>query len=77
MIRAITAREQSDQSNSEKNSELIKSIFEQIEAACKNGLYDIRIKETLDKYTTDYLKQLGYIVSKGYYVDSIKTLISW
>ena len=77
MIRAVTARQQSDQNNSDKNSELIKSIFEQIEAACKNGLYDIRIKETLDTYTKDYLKQMGYVVTQGYYVDSIKTVISW
>ena len=77
MIRAVTAREQSDRSNSEKNSELIESIFEKIQAATKNGLYEIKIKEKLDKYTTDYLKQMGYIVTQGYHVDSIKTVISW
>ena len=77
MIRAVTAREQSDRSNSEKNSELIESIFQQIDTASKNGLYEIKIKEKLDKYTTDYLKQMGYILTQGYYVDSIKTVISW
>ena len=77
MIRAVTAREQSDRSNSEKNSELIELIFEKIQAASKNGLYEIKIKEKLDKYTTDYFKQIGYIVTQGYHVDSIKTVISW
>ena len=73
MIRAITAREQSNQSNSEKNSELIESIFKQIEAASKNGSYDIKIKEELDRYITDYLRLMGYRVIR----DSIKTVISW
>ena len=73
MIRAITASEQSNQSNSEKNSELIESIFKQIEAASKNGSYDIKIKEELDRYITDYLRLMGYRVIR----DSIKTVISW
>ena len=77
MMRAVTAREQSDQSNSEKNSELIESIFKQIEAASKNGSYDIKIKEELDRYTIDYLKQMGYMVISDYHVNSIKTAITW
>ena len=77
MIRAVTAREQSDRSNSEKNSELIESIFQQIDTASKNGLYEIKIKEKLDEYTTDYLKQMGYMVISDYHVNSIKTAITW
>ena len=76
MIRAITAKEQSDQTNSEKNSELIESIFKQIEAASKNGKYQIEIQDNLDTYTIDYLKELGYNIAQVF-EDKIKTLILW
>ena len=75
MMRAITAREQSDQSNSEKNSELIESIFKQIEAASKNGSYDIKIKEELDRYTWGYFKSIGYNLQNDYTFH--RTIISW
>ena len=42
MIRAVTAREQSDRSNSEKNSELIESIFRQIDTASKIGCMKLK-----------------------------------
>ena len=75
MMRAVTAREQSDQSNSEKNSELIESIFKQIEAASKNGSYDIKIKEELDRYTWDYFKSIGYNLHNDHTFH--RTIISW